>query len=948
MSTTEARHSSTKNGLYSEFCRTKSQTKPKIKEIITLAAKNLLDLTSCLVQIHKSINHPKYSSLSISKILDYEIESWHNELLSCGLSTRRNLSRLMTDLKYMLSSINGTEALFMDISKVTKIMKKNWDREMYKRTGNELKSNMLDIVLLIDPQIKGEDVQEENYELINRRISQLTDQTKSVFQEQLGGFRGVSQVTGRTDNSGYQSTVYDIERRDQVKQLVRETAEKDKHCHPAPSQASVSRNDSKDRLRYRLNEQLNQGTSGGLSSHGMSNMAYDTENSDFRVGASSIMSKVGSNNLKNRKFLIQQKKASNTTSQSSLRMPSLHKQRSHKVFSPNTVINSQATSVYRLDQFVIDDDREPRDIKKPVVTESISNPMATNSGYVQDKSKNSTPKKLLNKSLIGDRIVTPDPDSKKIAKPNPNCVYQPKPGALKVVTNQILNSGKKIGHNRSKKKIVSENIRSSKDLPHVFHNAVGQRENQENYPQISFQEKGYAEHSGFDLNKSSINKQHLAARENQRKAKALFESKATFGPIDRGSYLENDQNLQKSMLAVGIDPRSNNNSGQTLIGSSGMSFNHHISSGASSSHQNHLIQKIEVKGISQDGHSHPRQKEFQDENYDYANKTKVKSRSEWPKKASKSPTDSRILETNGSYNNCYKQPGGSQGVYRPGESRFGGRNGASYGNLHHPRPTEFRTATELQANPRSTEKCRGGLNHPHDRPCRPQDRIHNYEEPSQHPEPRTSNCFHKKRNPDLKGSRVLSEARHVNQNLSKVYFNSKENLGGDLVGHSMRYINKYQLANDELVSQPYHPSSTPNKVDKQFGNFSTLTPLRYSNNSLSPFSLEMKRKMIKETNFDIKKFLGNRDSEKIHVNLKGIQKVVLSNDQQYLIFGGEGLNVLDMRDDNFRIVRHDKHKRKSSKTVILASFSYRQFTQPFGGLVWLRRSPQSLFLCFCD
>lgn len=65
------------------------------------------------------------------------------------------------------------------------------------------------------------------------------------------------------------------------------------------------------------------------------------------------------------------------------------------------------------------------------------------------------------------------------------------------------------------------------------------------------------------------------------------------------------------------------------------------------------------------------------------------------------------------------------------------------------------------------------------------------------------------------------------------------------------------------------------------------------------------------SNFDLVNFLKDRDSQKIHINFKGVSKVTISNDKDYLIFGGDGLHVLYLGEDGFGIVRFDKHRGKN-------------------------------------
>lgn len=60
--------------------------------------------------------------------------------------------------------------------------------------------------------------------------------------------------------------------------------------------------------------------------------------------------------------------------------------------------------------------------------------------------------------------------------------------------------------------------------------------------------------------------------------------------------------------------------------------------------------------------------------------------------------------------------------------------------------------------------------------------------------------------------------------------------------------------------------------------------------------------------FDIDDFMQNRNSEVIHTNLHGVNKIEISTDGNYAFFGGQGLNVLDMTNGEYKMVRKDKEK----------------------------------------
>lgn len=50
-------------------------------------------------------------------------------------------------------------------------------------------------------------------------------------------------------------------------------------------------------------------------------------------------------------------------------------------------------------------------------------------------------------------------------------------------------------------------------------------------------------------------------------------------------------------------------------------------------------------------------------------------------------------------------------------------------------------------------------------------------------------------------------------------------------------------------------------------------------------------------------------------NLGNLEKVVISNNGKYALFGGKGLHVLDMRGEKYRIVRKDKKESIKFSTI---------------------------------
>lgn len=170
------------NRLYHYFCHVDDDLKPKIKEIITIASKNLVDLTTCLILAHERITSERFKELDIMNRLGREIHKWHDDLVSGALATRRNISRLMSDIKYLIGKVPEGDELFLELDEIAKPVSENWTSRMSFKTGENLRKILLDLVLIVDPKISGTAKNcESDVSLITQRISEMTSSSKEFL-----------------------------------------------------------------------------------------------------------------------------------------------------------------------------------------------------------------------------------------------------------------------------------------------------------------------------------------------------------------------------------------------------------------------------------------------------------------------------------------------------------------------------------------------------------------------------------------------------------------------------------------------------------------------------------------------------------------------------------------------------------------------------------------------
>ena len=100
----------------SESLLTKYSTIPlnfknRIKEILALYCQNLSDLMKSLIQVHHVLNDKVYDHLKLYEKMDYELNSWHNQIISIGLASRRDISKCMNSLQDIITTAEGGDQI---------------------------------------------------------------------------------------------------------------------------------------------------------------------------------------------------------------------------------------------------------------------------------------------------------------------------------------------------------------------------------------------------------------------------------------------------------------------------------------------------------------------------------------------------------------------------------------------------------------------------------------------------------------------------------------------------------------------------------------------------------------------------------------------------------------------------------------------------------------------
>lgn len=812
------------NNLFHHFCMIKDENKPKIKEIITMSAKNLIDLTKCLIELHECINGPRYKHLNIEEHISYEMEAWHNEIIATGLAQRRNLSRMMSELKFMMSNIEGTGDLFDEMDEITKPIKQNWKPELCLKTGDSLREILLDLVLIVDPQIKANSqIPEDDFELIQRRISEMGDKSKFYLNNQPSS----KQMLKSKSMSVLSQNIYE--------QIIPEEDVKEEETPRSPIQANepfvVKEDTSK------------QGNCSGLTYSNIGSTTYNLS-SNHRLPSALKKNKSQKNLVKINN--MKKMKGINTQSEPNL-LINLNKKNSTGRFNLNeekVIVCKDLMKAYNLPL--------KNNISDNVV---ISNP--TNACSVTPSPKSHHSKKIKSPNLKiqlfnTNTEVTKTQDSKtSFAFSNQTFFGKSKPG--------IIDFKNKGNHHEEQKPmiIISENY-----IP-----------NKENFKAIP-----------NSKNMVQIN----------------FNSKDTFGlPTTNNNSKEN---TQRDLTAPN---KENNSINITLENLNTEDHNDSLSMSQKPSTQSPKIEIIdeslnknifdldldsEVKGESITGNFNSYLKEVEN----YRNILE-----EINKHQQESKLNSILIE----------------------EQSKGLLNSSKVANIE---LGSIQTDISELSNMFKVKKSR--------------EVIHSSRENLDSMRSNTKETFTNRQAYVINNGNIFDKTpRGENQQLS-LQLSTKNLSSSEYTVMSCKFETHHKLKTrsmhlkksrqnmvigESCSPQPkkeeetYQSGTTQKEYDSELRKIpqtiDSNTPVRYSSAQEEDQNLEAKKlRLVKESKFDMKEFLSGRDSEKIHINFEGVEKLVLSNDGDYLIFGGQGLHVLDMSGNHFRMIRYDRGRSKKN------------------------------------
>lgn len=144
------------NNLYSKnFERTNPLQKNSYKKISSQMVETNLDFADSFAQAHEILNQPQHSQLRSNPLLNQKLDLWYAEIQNTNLNHRKNLGRLMTDLKYIVGSIPNSNQAYdqMDIERDG--LRSNWDSDLANRYPQaKVDDKLQDILRVVYPNYR--------------------------------------------------------------------------------------------------------------------------------------------------------------------------------------------------------------------------------------------------------------------------------------------------------------------------------------------------------------------------------------------------------------------------------------------------------------------------------------------------------------------------------------------------------------------------------------------------------------------------------------------------------------------------------------------------------------------------------------------------------------------------------------------------------------------------
>jgi hypothetical protein len=124
--------------IYAEFSQGSTQSRQDMKDILDGMVGLLIDFGDSYSKMIKTLNSPNFHALKVQSRLGDKLHTWNNEIKNLNLHQRRNLNRVITDIKYIVGSLQNSEKLYEELEQNAKSLREHWDST--RATINPLKT----------------------------------------------------------------------------------------------------------------------------------------------------------------------------------------------------------------------------------------------------------------------------------------------------------------------------------------------------------------------------------------------------------------------------------------------------------------------------------------------------------------------------------------------------------------------------------------------------------------------------------------------------------------------------------------------------------------------------------------------------------------------------------------------------------------------------------------
>ena len=234
------------SSIYADYSQGAPESKQDMKELLDQMLAVMIDFSECYAKTSKAMNHPQHANLRVNERLGPRIKNWNNEIKNANMNHRRNLNRLMSDIRYIIGSMDGSDNLFKELEQSSKPLKDHWDSNRVSPNPNMSKHQVDDILKILgvppsltyvqQPPVQNHAIQQNQ----TRPPQQMAHQARPGPQESLQQTPAVQRVYYIDPVTGQKVEMLDSNQpRNSVTRIVDSRNAAPTPIQPSPNQSNV-------------------------------------------------------------------------------------------------------------------------------------------------------------------------------------------------------------------------------------------------------------------------------------------------------------------------------------------------------------------------------------------------------------------------------------------------------------------------------------------------------------------------------------------------------------------------------------------------------------------------------------------------------------------------------------------------------------------------------------